>query len=81
MDYSLHMKNCERGQFKVAKFLNKTSKLVHQMWDEMVTMIVIENNIIIVTTFEAAQINVEVSLMIRAPKKQRKETTIGEKRE
>ncbi len=51
------------------------------MWDEMVTMIVIENNIIIVTTFEAAQINVEVSLMIRAPKKQRKETTIGEKRE
>jgi hypothetical protein len=81
MDYSLHLKNCGRGKFKVAKFLNRTSKLVHQIWDEMVTVIVIENNIIIVTTFEATQINVEVLSVIRAPKKQGKETTIGEKRE
>jgi hypothetical protein len=51
------------------------------MWDEMVIVIVIKNNIIIVTTFEAAQINVEVSSMIRAPKKQGKEAKIGEKRE
>jgi len=51
------------------------------MWDEMVTVIVIENNNKIVTTFEAAQIDVEVSLVIKAPKKQEKEATIGEKRE
>jgi formyltetrahydrofolate hydrolase len=51
------------------------------MWDEMVTVIVIENNNKIVTTFEATQIDVEVSSVIRAPKKQEKEATIGEKRE
>ncbi len=44
-------------------------------------VIVIENDNRIVTTFEAAQMDVEVSLVIRFPKKQEKEATIGEKRE
>ncbi len=63
------MKSCERGKFKVAKFLNRTTRLIHQMWDEMVTMIVIEKDNKMVTTFEAAQIDIEGSLTIRPPKK------------
>jgi hypothetical protein len=63
------MKSCERGKFKVAKFLNRTTRPIHQMWDEMVTMIVIEKDNKMVTTFEAAQIDIEGSLTIRAPKK------------
>ncbi len=51
------------------------------MWDEMVTMIVIEKDNRMVTTFETIQINVEGSSMIRVPKKQKKEATIKEKRE
>jgi hypothetical protein len=35
MDDSLHSKNYERGKFRVAKFLNRTTKLIHQMWDEI----------------------------------------------
>jgi len=61
MDDSVHLKNCEKGKFKVAKFLNRTSKLVHQMWDEMVSMIVIKKDDKIVTTFEATQIDVDNS--------------------
>ncbi len=63
------MKSCERGKFKVAKFLNRTTRLIHQMWDEMVTMIVIEKDNKMVTTFEAAKIDIEGSLTIRPPKK------------
>jgi hypothetical protein len=66
---NLHMKSCERGKFKVAKFLNRTTRLIHQMWDEMVTMIVIEKDNKMVTTFEAAKIDIEGSLTIRPPKK------------
>ncbi len=51
------------------------------MWDEMVTTIIIKKENIMVTTSEAAQIDVENSSMIRAPKKQKKEATIKEKRE
>ncbi len=81
MDDSVHLKNCEKGKFKVAKFLNRTSKLVHQMWDEMVSMIVIKKDDKIVTTFEATQIDVDNSYMIKAPKKKKKEVTIEEKKE
>jgi hypothetical protein len=81
MDDSVHLKNCEKGKFKVAKFLNRTSKLVHQMWDEMVSMIVIKKDDKIVTTFEATQIDVDNSYMIKAPKKKKKEVTIDEKKE
>ncbi len=81
MDDSLHSKNCERGKFRVTNFLNRTTKLIHQMWDEMVTMIVIQKDNRMVTTFETIQINVEGSSMIRVPRKQKKEATIKEKRE
>ncbi len=51
MDDNMHSKSFERGRFKVAKFLNKTIRLIHQMWDEMVTMIVIEKDNKMVTIF------------------------------
>jgi hypothetical protein len=38
------------------------------MWDEMVTVIVIEKDNKMVTTFEVAQTNVEGSLVIKVPK-------------
>jgi hypothetical protein len=69
MDDILHLKSCERGKFKVAKFPNRTTKLIHQMWDKMVTMIIIKKDNKMVTTSKMAQINVEGSLVIRAPKK------------
>jgi hypothetical protein len=47
----------------------------------MVTVIVIEKDNKIVITFEATQIDVEVSSVITAPKKQKKEVTIEDKRE
>ncbi len=72
MDDSLHPKNYERGMFKVAKFPNTTSKLIHQMWDEMVTMIVIKKDNRMVIIFKAMQIDIEGSLVIRAPKKQKR---------
>jgi hypothetical protein len=69
MDDSLHPKSCERGKFKVAKCPNRTTKLIHQMWDKMVIVIIIKKDNKMVTTSKATQINVEGSLVIRAPKK------------
>jgi hypothetical protein len=51
------------------------------MWDEMVTVIIIKKENKMVTTFEAIQIDVEGSLVIKAPKKQIKEATIEGERE
>ncbi len=45
------------------------------------TMIVIKKDNKIVPTFEVTQIDVEGSLMIKTPKKQKKEATIEEKME
>jgi len=67
MDNNLHLKSCEKRKFKVAKFSNRITKLIHQMWDEMVTMIIIEKKNRVVTTFEVAQIDVEGSSVIRVP--------------
>jgi hypothetical protein len=39
------------------------------MWDEMVMMIVIEKDTTMETIFEAAQIDVKGSYVIKAPKK------------
>ncbi len=50
------------------------------MWDEMVIMIIIEKDNIMVTTSKRAQIDVEGSSVIRAPKKQKKEVTKKEKK-
>jgi hypothetical protein len=72
MDDSLHPKSCERGKFRVAKFPNRTSKLIHQMWDEMVTVIVIKKENRMVITFEATQTVVESSSFIITPKKQKR---------
>ncbi len=69
----MHLKSCERGKFEVTKFMNKTTKLIHQIWDEMVIMIVIKKENIMVITFKVAQTTVEGSLMIGVPKKQKKE--------
>jgi hypothetical protein len=74
-------KICEKGKFKVAKFPNRTTKLIHQMWDEMVIVIIIKKDNKMVTTFEATQIDVKGSLVDRAFEKQKKEATIKEKRE
>ncbi len=41
------------------------------MWDEMVTMIVIEKDTIMETFFEVVQIDVEGSFVITAPNKQK----------
>jgi hypothetical protein len=81
MDDNLHLKSCEKTKFRLAKFPNKTTKLIHQMWDKIVIMIVIKKENIMVTTSEATQIVVEGSSMIKAPKKQKKEVTIKEKKE
>ncbi len=61
MDNNLHPKSCERGRFRVTKFLNRTTRPIHQMWDEMVTVIVIDKDNRMVTTFETTQTNVEGS--------------------
>jgi hypothetical protein len=64
--------SCERGKFKVAKFSNRITRLIHQMWDEMMIVILIEKDLKMVTTFETTQIDIEGSLMIRVPKKKKK---------
>jgi hypothetical protein len=69
----------KKKRFKVTKLFNKTVRLIHQMWDKMVTMIVIKKDNIMHTIFEVAQTNVESSSMIKAPKKQNKEVTMEEK--
>jgi hypothetical protein len=80
MDNNLHLKNCEKERFKVAKFPNKTTRLLHQMWDKMVIVIVIEKDNKMATTFETLQIDVEGCLVIKAPKKRKKEVIIKEER-
>jgi hypothetical protein len=80
MDDSLHPRSIERGRFRVTKFPNRTTRLIHQMWDEMVMMIIIEKDTKMETIFEATQIDVEGSSMIRTPKNQIKEATMEEKR-
>ncbi len=72
MDDNLHPKSCERRKFRVAKFLNRTSKLIHQMWDKMVMVIVIKKDDKMVTTVEVTQTNLEGSLNKWAPKKKKK---------
>jgi hypothetical protein len=67
MDDNLDSKSCERGKIRVAKFPNRTTKLIHQMWNEMVTVIVIEKDNRMVTTSKVVQTDVEGSLVIRAP--------------
>jgi hypothetical protein len=69
MEDNLHPKSYERGRFRVTKFFNRTTRLIHQMWDEMLTMIVIKKDNKMATTFEGAQTDVEGSLVIKAPKK------------
>jgi hypothetical protein len=69
MNNSLHLKSYERRRFKVVKFHNRIVRLIHQMWDEMVMMIVIEKDTTMETIFEAAQIDVKGSYVIKAPKK------------
>ncbi len=81
MDDSLHPKHCERKRFRVVKFPNRITRLIHQMWDEMVSVIVIKKDNKIVTTFKATQTNVEGSSLIRVPKKQKKEVKIEGKKE
>jgi hypothetical protein len=81
MDDSLHPKSSKRGKFRVMKFPIKTLRLIHQMWDEMVTMIVIKKDNRMEIIFEATQTNVKGSYVIKVPKKQKKEATMEEKRE
>jgi len=81
MNNSLHLKSFERGRFRVTKFPNRTAKFIHQMCDEMVTMIVIEKDNKTETNFEVAQTYVEGSFLVRAPKKQKRAVTIEEKKE
>ncbi len=50
------------------------------MWDEMVIVIVIKKDNKMVTTCKVAQTEIEGFLVIKAPKKQKKEVTINEKR-
>ncbi len=71
MDNNLYPKSSKRGRFG----------LIHQMWDKMVTMIVIEKDNRMVTIFEVVQIDVEGSLVSKASKKQKMEETIEERRE
>jgi len=67
MDDSLHPKSTKRGRFKVAKFLNKTKKLIHQMCDKMVMVIVIRKDTRMETISKVVQIDVEGSFMIKTP--------------
>jgi len=70
-----------KRKFKVTNFLNRIVKLIHQMWDEMVIVIIIEKDNRMVTTFEVVQIDVEGSSVIKAPKKKKKEAIIKGKKE
>ncbi len=81
MDNNLHSKSCERKKFRVAKFPNRTTRLIHQMCNEMGTVIVIKKDNKMVTTYEATRIDVEGFFVIRTPKKKKKEATIEEKKE
>jgi hypothetical protein len=81
MHHNVHPKSYEKGKFRVAKFSNKTTRLIHQMWDKMATVIIIKKDNKIMPTFEVIQVDVESSSMIRTPKKQNKEATIEEKKE
>lgn len=63
------------------KFFNRIARLIHQMLDEMMTMIIIKKDNIMETIFEVVQIDVEGSFVIKAPKKQNKEATLEEKKE
>jgi hypothetical protein len=72
MDDNLHSERCEKGRFKVAKFPNRTSRLIHQMWDEMVIMIVIKKDNKMATTFKVMQTDVEGFSLINTPKKKKK---------
>ncbi len=76
---NLHLKNIEIIRFEVTKFFNIT-RLIHEIWDEMVIMIVIEKDMKMETIFEAFLINVDGLYMFKAPKNQRKEVTMEEKR-
>jgi hypothetical protein len=80
MENNLHPKNCEKERFKVARFPNRTTRLIHQMWDKMVIVIVIKKNKKMMTTSETPQIDVEGCLVIKAPKKRKKEVIIEEER-
>jgi hypothetical protein len=46
----------------------QSSQIIHQMWDEMVIMLVIKKDNRMMTTSKVVQTNVEGSLVIRAPK-------------
>jgi hypothetical protein len=69
MDDNLHLRSSEKRRFKVTKFPKRRTRLIHQMWDEMVTMIVIEKDNKMEIIFETAQTNVKGSFVIRAFKK------------
>jgi hypothetical protein len=81
MDDNLHPKSCENRRFTIAKFPNMIVKLIHQMWDVMVSMIAIEKDNKMVTTSKGAQIDVEGSSMIRVPKKTIKNDNKGKRGE
>jgi hypothetical protein len=72
MDNNLHPKSCEKRKFRVAKFPNRTTKLIHQMWDEMVIVIIIKKENKMVIIFKTIQTDVEGSIVIRVPKKQKR---------
>jgi len=69
---NLHLRSFERRRFKVAKFSNGTTRLIHQMWDGMVTTIIIEKDNKMEIIYDVAQIDVEGSYVIQVPKKQNK---------
>jgi hypothetical protein len=67
MDNSLHPKSFEKGRFRVVKLFNRKTKLIHQMWDEMVTMMIIKKDNKMVTISKVVQIDVDSPSMNRAP--------------
>jgi L-lactate utilization protein LutC len=72
MNNSLPLKSYERRRFKVVKFHNRIVRLIHQMWDEMVTMIVVEKDTIMETISEMVQIDVEGSFVIELPRSKKR---------
>jgi hypothetical protein len=77
MDDNLHLRNYKKGKFSVTKFPNITTKLIHQMWDKMVTMIIIKKDNKMKIIFESVQTDLEGSFVIRTPKKQKKGDKYG----
>jgi hypothetical protein len=61
-------KGIEQGKFRIKKFPIKTTRLLTQMWDKIVTIIIIEKDSMVGPISKGNQLNLKDS-SIHVPKK------------